>query len=79
MDIGTMIRNALQEAIGEEGQRLLEQAKQMRPLVVDDLRYVAFIENGQWHVDLTNTVDSTAIVIDENVKALPAPQEESHG
>lgn len=75
-----MIRNALHEAIEAEGQRLLEQAYQMRPLVTDDFvdatayAYAAFVEYGQ----PPNTVESTVIVIDENVKALPAPQSETH-
>jgi hypothetical protein len=75
MDIAEIIRATLQQALDEEGQRLVEQACRMEPLVVDDLRYVAFTEDGQWHVDLTNVIDSTAIVLDESIPALPAPKE----
>jgi hypothetical protein len=77
MDIEEVIRDAMKKAIETAGQRLLEQACQMEPIHADDFldslhySYAAFTEYGKQ----ANVIDSTAIVIDESIPALPAPKE----
>ncbi len=72
------LREMIHEALVREGARLVEQAKQMRPVIVGDLWYDApFYAYGQSPVECgqpPTIVDSTAIVIDEDVKALPEPR-----
>ncbi len=70
MDLDTMVWDALAKAMEAEGRRLEAKAHLMRPVVWGDLPYVTSIEYGQ----RPNTIDSTAVVIDDSMKALPEPK-----
>lgn len=77
MDIHRIAQESIEKVLKAEGQRLLDEACRMRPVIVGDLHYTwygkeytAYGEFG-FTPATDNTIDSTAIVIDDTVKALP--------
>jgi hypothetical protein len=61
IDLVKIITQAFEEALDEQAQELLENAKQMRPLTVDFTSEATTMAS--------NIIDSTAIVLDD-----PAPE-----
>lgn len=69
MDIKATIQNALVMAIQTAGEELLQEVWSVQPLCVGDLHGEApRTEFGK----SATIIDSTAVVIDEEIKALPA-------
>lgn len=70
------IDEELREAIKRAGQRLLDDALAMRPTLVGDSFHIPTTDYIIYEelVKRPAIIDSTATVIDENVKALPAPE-----
>lgn len=73
------MQNFLQQAVHYVLQtcnnELIQEALRNAPRV-GSLRYATYAEYGHSPLnDLSNVIDSTATVVDDNVKALPAPCE----
>jgi hypothetical protein len=69
------MHNAFAKALEECGVQIVNNALNNVPRV-GNLHYSAFTEYGRSPiVDLSNTIDSTAVVVDDDVKLLPAPDE----
>lgn len=74
------LEEAMQKAINDLAQQVKDEALAMRPTLVGDLHYLIdpnYNPYAPFHEfnrasEPSNVIDSTATVIDESVKALPA-------